>query len=150
MKQKILAFITDGKKFLALRNNPIHPELHGGDFWFTVTGGVKKNETKEQTVVREIKEETGLNVKDVFDLNWASVYENWEGECGEFNFIAFVNPKQKIKLDNEEVINFDWLILEEFVEVIRWNDDKDLLKKVLEKGLNKKSYFKKLEIADYK
>ena len=38
--EKILSFITNkDKQLLLLHNNPENP-LHGGDIWYTVTGGV--------------------------------------------------------------------------------------------------------------
>ena len=64
MNKKVLAFVCDGKNFLALRNNPKDP-AHGGDFWFTVTGSLKKGETETQAVIREVKEETGMAAKSV-------------------------------------------------------------------------------------
>lgn len=138
MRQKILSFITDGKKFLALRNNPDEPEKHGGDFWFTVTGSIELNESREEAVKREISEETGIYVKKTIDLNWSSRYE-WQGEdCEEYNFVAFVKHTDKITL-NEEHIEYKWLPLDDFVKLIRWDDDKQVLKEVLEKSLvNKK------------
>jgi 8-oxo-dGTP pyrophosphatase MutT (NUDIX family) len=73
MNKKILAFVCDGEKFLLLRNNSKDP-THGGDYWFTVTGNVEANESIEETVKREIKEETNLDVSEIFNLNWGSVY----------------------------------------------------------------------------
>src|SRR3989338_7059576 len=42
------------------------------------------------------------------------------------------------------------LSMTDCIERIKWDDDKDLLRKVLEKALNKKQYFKKQEIKDYR
>lgn len=146
MKQKILSFITDGEKFLALRNNPENPEKHGGDFWFVVTGGINKNESFENAVQREIKEETDLDVKEVFNLNWGSVYDSWQGVCKEFNFLSFVKKASKINLDMIERVEYQWLNLEKFANIIKWDDDKELLKQVLQKALKKEKYFKRLNI----
>jgi len=148
MVKKVLSFITDGKKFLALKNNPKNPKKYGGDFWFVVTGGVEKDESLEEAVKREIKEETNLKVIDIFDLKWGSIYKNWQGICEELNFIAFVNSR-KVKLDNKEVVDFKWLDLENFVDLINWDDDKVLLKKVLIKSLQRKRYFDKLNVIKY-
>ncbi len=105
MKKKILSFITDGNFFLALRNSPFEPKKHGGDFWFVVTGGVEGKESFDEAAKREIREETNLEVKDIFPLNWGSVYE-WGGEvCEEHNFISFVDRKKIIL--NEEHIEYE-------------------------------------------
>ncbi len=123
MTNKILAFITDGKEFLALKNNSQDPS-HGGDFWFTVTGAIEE-ETQEEAVAREVKEETGLKVKKIIDLNWKSNYL-WKGEeCEESNFLVLVNKKD-ITL-NEEHTAYKWLKLKDFIELIGWDDDKKVL-----------------------
>jgi 8-oxo-dGTP pyrophosphatase MutT (NUDIX family) len=146
MKRKILSFISSNNKLLALFSKP-HPE-HGGGGWFVVTGGVEGNETLDNAVKREIKEETNLDAREVFELNWGSIYE-WAGEdCEESNFISFVDNGD-IKL-NEEHSEFRWLDLDEFVILINWGDDKKLLKKVLKSALKKRLYFKKLNTIDYR
>jgi NADH pyrophosphatase NudC (nudix superfamily) len=53
MNKKILVFVCKREKFLLLRNNSQDPS-HGGDYWFTVTGSVEKNEGKEEAIKREV------------------------------------------------------------------------------------------------
>ncbi|HLC78206.1 MAG TPA: NUDIX domain-containing protein [Candidatus Nanoarchaeia archaeon] len=142
---KILSFITDGKQFLALRNNP-HPR-HGGDFWFVVTGAIEGEESDKDAVTREIKEETGLESEEILFLNWGSIYD-WKNKiCRELNFITFVK-KGKIVL-NEEHVQYEWLNLKDFVNKIKWGDNKEILRIVLRKAVNKEIYFKDETIEDY-
>ena len=141
--KKILAFVFDGEKFLALRNNPTNPE-HGGDFWFVVTGEVEPGESHEDAVRREVKEETGLDIVDIFYLNWGSLYNLNETEYEEHNFIAFVGNGD-VKL-NEENVDYKWLDLDDFVSKIKWLADKSELKQVLKAGINKKLIFNKLKL----
>ena len=146
--KKILVFVSDGKRILALLHNG-KDSKHGGWFWFTITGSIEKEETYEQAVAREIKEETNLDTKEVFDLNWGSIYRWFNREHEERNFIAFVKNISNLKLDMKEVVDYRWLNLDEFINLIRWDDDKELLKKVLQKALKKERYFKKLALVDY-
>ena len=147
MNKKILAFVCDGEKFLILRNNSEDPS-HGGDYWFTVTGSVEANESLEDAVKREVEEETNLNISEIFDLKWGSIY-SWGGEDhSENNFLAFVK-KGKVIL-NEEHIDFEWLGLDDFIEKINWDSDKNVLKKVLEKALKGEILFKKEKIDDFR
>lgn len=146
MNQKILSFITDGKKLLALYSEP-HPK-HGEGGWFVITGEVEEDETHKQAVAREILEETGLDIEEIVSLNWGSIY-NWENDiCKEYNFLTFVKPGRIIL--NEEHSKYEWLNLDEFVNLIKWDDYKELLKKVLKKALKKEKYFDKLKIVDYR
>ena len=146
MKKKILSFVVNERKFLALYSEP-HPD-HGEGGWFVVTGGVEGNETHEEAVAREVLEEIGLAVDEIIPLNWGSVY-NWGDElCEELNFVSFVKPGEIIL--NEEHSKFDWLDIDEFIERIEWDDDKELLKKILEKALNKEKYFNEAIFKDYR
>jgi|TARA_B100001971_G_C17784251_1_gene331290 8-oxo-dGTP pyrophosphatase MutT (NUDIX family) len=146
MKKKILTFVVNERKFLALYSEP-HPD-HGEGGWFVVTGGVEGNETHEEAVAREVLEEIGLAVDEIIPLNWGSVY-NWGDElCEELNFVSFVKPGEIIL--NEEHSKFDWLDIDEFIERIEWDDDKELLKKILEKALNKEKYFNEAIFKDYR
>ena len=147
MNKKILAFVCDGEKFLLLRNNSKDP-AHGGDYCFTVTGSVETNESLEETIKREVKEETNLNVTEIFDLKWSSIY-SWGGEDhSENNFLAFVKKGGVIL--SEEHVDSEWLNLNDFVEKINWELDKPELKKVLEKALKKELFFKEEKIDDFR
>ncbi|OIO43297.1 hypothetical protein CO155_02295 [Candidatus Pacearchaeota archaeon CG_4_9_14_3_um_filter_35_19] len=146
MQKKILTFIIHEKKILALYSEP-HPQ-HDKGGWFVVTGSVEENEDFEEAVSREVMEETGLMVEEIFSLNWGSVY-NWDNKiCEEHNFVSFVNSK-KVTL-NEEHSKYEWLDIDKFIEIIKWDDNKELLGKVLKKALNRKIHFRNFTIKDYR
>ncbi len=48
-----------------------------------------------------------------------------------------------------EIVEYQWLNLETFVKLIKWNDDKELLKQVLQKALKREKYFTRTKIIDY-
>ncbi len=145
MQKKILSFIAMDNKLLTLYSES-HPE-HGKGGWFVITGEVEGNETHEEAAIREILEETGLNIEEIIPLNWGSIY-NWGGDvCEEHNFITFVKPGEIIL--NEEHSKYEWLEIDDFIEKIKWGGDKELLRKVLQKAINKEKYFKKFEFKDY-
>lgn len=147
MNKKILSFITDGKKFLLLRNNSEDP-AHGGDYWFTVTGSVEADESTDEAVRREVTEETDLEIFEILDLKWSSIY-SWGGkDYSENNFLSFVK-KGKVIL-NEEHIDFEWLNLEDFIKKINWGLNKEELRKVLQKAMKRELFFKKEKIDDFR
>ena len=95
MNKKVLAFIYNEKKrkFLILKTGDSNEELHGPSEWYTVTGSVEKGESHENAVKREVKEETNLEVKEVYPLQWGCIYE-WQGEeHEELYFIAFADSE---------------------------------------------------------
>jgi 8-oxo-dGTP pyrophosphatase MutT (NUDIX family) len=147
MNRKILAFVCDGGKFLLLRNNPKDP-AHGGDYWFTVTGNIEADESLEEAVEREVKEETNLNVSEIFNLNWGSIYSCRGEDHSENNFLAFVKKGEVIL--NEEHIGFEWLDLDDFIKKINWRLNKEELKRVLQKAMKRELFFKKEKIDDFR
>ena len=147
MNKKILAFVYDGERFLLLRNNSEDP-AHGGDYWFTVTGSIESEESIEEAVKREVKEETNLDISEIFNLKWGSIY-SWGGEDHkEQNFLVFVN-KDKLKL-NEENTDFRWLELRDFVNKLNWGLNREELRKVLQKAVKRELFFRKEKIDDFR
>lgn len=149
MLNKILSFIiNDDNKILLLHNNPLDP-THGGDFWYTVTGGFEDyDKTAEDVVKREIKEETALDVKEVLYLNWLLKYQDKGLNCIEYVYISFVDSSN-ITLDESENIGYEWCDIDDFVKKIRWFGNLELLKKVLIDGMNRKVYFHEEKIENY-
>jgi len=131
IKKKILAIIyrriNEKIEFLALKNNPLNLE-HGGDYYFVVTGGVKKNEALQTAVRREISEETGITkIFKIIDLDKICEYIcAGEGDflCQESEFLVEVSD-EIIELDNEH-IEYKWLERDAFADLIAWNDKNDL------------------------
>lgn len=146
---KILSFIVnENKKLLLLKGSPNDPQLKKS-IWYVVTGACeKRDKTKHDAVIREIKEETGITtINDIIYLNWIFTYESLGVECIEYAYITFVKGN-KILL-NEENIDYKWCDLKEFIEKINWFGDKDKLINVLEKALNRELHFKEETIEDY-
>ena len=80
-----------------------------------VAGYINKGEDAEQTLVREIKEETGLNVKD-YQYMKSSYYEKTNTlMC---NFICVVDSEDLSQV-NEEVDKAEWFSFEEALKNIK-------------------------------
>jgi len=138
MIKKILAFIynKEKKKWLIVKTKEDAPKTHGKSNWFTVTGNVEQGETNEEAVKREVKEETGLQVEETYDLKCGSIY-TWQGEvCEEVNYLAFVK-EGKIIL-NEEHEAYEWFSVGDFSKKIDWTLNKKELEGILEEGVKKK------------
>lgn len=146
---KILTFVVNEyNEILLLKGSENDPQFKKS-FWYVVTGGCEKYDlNREETVKREIKEETGIdNIKDIIYLNWVFKYTSLEMECTEYAYITFVQ-KEKIIL-NEENIDYKWCDKEEFLEKIKWYGDKNELNNVLTKALEKKIYFENEKIENF-
>ena len=149
MLNKILSFIVNEEnKILLLHNNPTDP-THGGDFWYTVTGGFEDyDKSGEDAVKREVKEETNLDVNEMLYLNWIFKYKDKGLNCTEYLYISFVE-KGTITLDETENIDYVWCDLDDFVKRIRWFGNLELLREVLAYGMKRKILFDTEKIECY-
>ena len=101
---KILSFVINEKKeFLLLLGSDKDPQFKRS-FWYVVTGGCENEDsTLKDTVKREIKEETNLDVIDSMYLNWIFKYKSLGKDCIEYAFISKVNDSNIVL--NEESIS---------------------------------------------
>ncbi len=146
---KIFSFIVNNKtnKLLLLLGSPEDPQFHKS-FWYVVTGGKEKEElTLEETVKREIKEETNLNVEEAIYLNWIFKYKSLGNICTEYVYVSFVENTDIVL--NEESIEYKWCDIDEFIELIEWSGDKNFLRKVVRSALKKEKYIKEEKIDKY-
>jgi 8-oxo-dGTP pyrophosphatase MutT (NUDIX family) len=126
MYRKILSFIYYKNKFLLLKNK--NSLIHGKSKWFVVTGGCNKYEPLKKAVIREIKEETNLDVLYTIPLNEYSIYKDYKKRwCKEYMFYSVVINNKVIL--NEEHTDYKWLCLDDFLNLLYWEDNKNLLKK---------------------
>ncbi len=89
------AIITRGNDILLMRRNK------NGNEYFTLVGGrVNGDETTEQALVREIKEETGL---DVTSYRLVFVEENTEPYNSQYIYLCEVAPFENVAIgENSE------------------------------------------------
>lgn len=139
--EKILTFIVNEYNEILLLKGSENDSQFKKSFWYVVTGGCEKFDlNKEETVKREVKEETGLITNNNIYLNWILEYESLGTQCREYVYISFVN-KETIIL-NEESIDYKWCEFEDFIQQITWFGDKEILEKVLGLAIKKQMFFK--------
>lgn len=105
---------------------------HNAGHWAFAKGHVEENETEEQTALREIKEETGLEVRLDTNFRTSVRYSPMEGvEKEVVYFLAY-----KIEGDEtpqlEEISQIKWLSLDDAKENVTYEKDKEILLKVQE------------------
>ena len=115
---------------------------HNAGHWAFAKGHVEGNETEEQTAIREIKEETSLNVK--LDTNFRttvrySPMENVEKEV--VYFLAYKTEGNETP-QLEEISQMQWLDIKQAKETVTYERDKEILQEVekyLEKNNNERN-----------
>lgn len=119
---------SDKGNFLLLKMNPKWLKQKG---WFVVTGNVEK-ESIEECVIREVKEETGLNIISLKPADYSCEYE-WPKGSGKMHHetVFLVKVKeQSVKLSGEH-LQYKWLDKEDFLELIDWWGNVEELKRII-------------------
>ena len=109
--------------------------------WAFPKGHIEQEETKIGAAIREVSEETGLEIKDLRikkylgDINYD--FKNQGGEeinkTVHFYLIKLINPKAEIVSQKEgEVKDAKWVKIDQANEVSSYNDVDNILKIVIE------------------
>lgn len=140
-----IIFRKEGDKiiYLLLHYAPSEPGKHG--HWGFAKGHVEQGETEEETMTREVAEETGI--KDLKIIAGFKELEKYffkrsyglKGEARKkapwvFKLVVFFIAKthqKDIKISDEHV-NFAWLPFEDALKKISFKNSKELLKKANE------------------
>lgn len=110
---------------IVIDNNKVLLVKHNAGHWDFPKGHVEKNETEEQTALREVKEETNLDVIKSIYLNKIFNYKSLGYECVEYVYLSKVENNNIIL--NEEHIDYKWCSFNEFVDLIYWFESKENL-----------------------
>lgn len=91
------------------------------NIWQMVTGKIKRNEKAYQTAVREIKEETYLNVDELYIVpNVNSFYDDSDDSITIIPvFVAVVSQEQNVSLSNEHS-KYKWVFADEAKKLFAW------------------------------
>lgn len=99
--------------------------------WEAIKGFVEDNETIEKACIREIKEETDLDVDQIKFISYisqdAGVVKGKVGLALALN----VEKKQFVPQVEEEIVACKWVKFEEFEKMINKNEIKDLFTQLL-------------------
>ncbi len=118
-----------GKIYLLLN----YPSGH----WDFVKGNIEKGETLKQTVLREVKEETGISdikFMDGFEDKVEYHYQR-NGELVHKQVVFFLarTSTSDVKLSHEH-LNFTWLRFNDALQKLTYKTAQNLLKRVKDSG----------------
>lgn len=115
---------------IIIDNNSVLLVKHNAGHWDFPKGHVENNETEEQTALREVKEETNIDVEIIPGYRYVIEYSPKEDVLKQVVFFIAKKISSEIKAQESEISEIKWLKIDEAVEQITHNDSKELLKKV--------------------
>ncbi|MFT8812238.1 NUDIX hydrolase [Oenococcus sp.] len=119
---------TKPKKFLLLHiQNPKY------NFWQPITGGIEAGETGIQAAIREIKEETMLNVQPEFFTFMGTQYVSIDESLAidKQLFFCRANDKDTSVQISDEHAGYKWVNPKEAAGWLTWPNNKESLVKAL-------------------
>lgn len=131
----------DGHKFLLLKRSSKNSLLP--NIWQMITGIVEKNEKVLDTVLRELKEETGLIANEVIVIPRINTFflHNNDEICLSPVLLVFTEENKVVISDEHS--EYKWVRYKKAKKLIYWRDQIDSLD-FIESIINNKKKLKKL------
>ena len=102
---------------------------HNGRHWSFPKGHIEENETEEETAIREIKEETNLDVKIMDNFREVSSYCPFGKIRKEVVFFLARTVSDNIKLQESEIDSFLWVDIDGAKKLCSYENDFNLIDK---------------------
>lgn len=117
--------LSNERYFLVVKNT-------NGRYWGFPKGHIEVGETEEQTALREVKEETDLDVTILDGFRKTNVYKLF-GQVKKkvVIFLAKANSK-KVTVQNSEIEKFKWLKKEDVYTVLNHKNDLRIFEEAVE------------------
>lgn len=96
--------------------------------WQMVTGKLNPEESAGSAVQREIREETGLICKEIYNVDVSMFYDQFKNRIAfSANFCAFANYLQPVILSLKEHDQYQWCTLAEAFNLLAFPAQKETL-----------------------
>ena len=121
MKLATLCYVSKNNKTLMLYRNKKENDYHEGK-WNGLGGKFELGETPEECAIREIKEEAGLNVKNL-TLKGFITFPLFDGKDDWYVFLFVINEFDGELIDSPEG-KLDWIDNDKLTRLNLWEGDK--------------------------
>ena len=102
-------------------------------FWQPITGGIENGESSEIACIREIFEETGLEIELTKLLKISHHTVVVDEDLTILKTLFLVKTKQKDIHISDEHIDFMWTEVKNVPDILYWQSNQETFQKVLEK-----------------
>ena len=112
VKTTVACILVKNNKILLTKRSP---DLIEGDKWCFPGGHMDIGETPEESTIREVEEETGLEIKNLKFLFYSNDFLP-SIKSHNFTLVFYGEPHGDLK-DNEEVTEFGWFTKDESLKL---------------------------------
>ncbi len=103
---------NEAGKYLVLKRSP--NEIAYPNMWTFPGGKVEDNDTTEETLIKEIKEEVGLTLKPGKILLKDKSFIRPDGQTAKvFSYLCEVDGREAIKMDKNDFTEYKWVNVED-------------------------------------
>ncbi|MCR5113206.1 MAG: 8-oxo-dGTP diphosphatase [Acholeplasmatales bacterium] len=132
MDKTVLAYIDNGNEYLMLYRNKKKNDYNHGK-WIGVGGHIEDGEAPDQALIREIKEETGL---DVLSYKLVGEIEFIDTDFNELMYLYIVDNYSGNLIECDEG-DLKWIPKNEILKLNLYEGDKLFLERLLNNDYNK-------------
>lgn len=111
---------------------------HVKGHWDIPKGHMEEGETEQETAIRELKEETNLEVEIIAKDTYELAYSPEEGIWKQVVYFLAKKTGGEIQPQITEVQEVRWFPMEEAIQVLTFDNAKQILQKIIEKNLFKR------------
>ena len=101
-------------------------KMHNGNWGFP-KGHIENNETKEETAIREVLEETNVRIKIIPDFEREVKYIPNEKTIKKVTIFMGITQDEEVTIDTSEIEDFKWCTYEEALKLVTYKLQKDVL-----------------------
>lgn len=130
MKLATICYIDNGNELLLMHRNKKLNDVHEGK-WISVGGKLEKGESPEDCAVREVFEETGLQVKKM-DFKGIITFPEFTPNNDWYTYVYKVTVFEGSLLEDCAEGTLEWVPYDQVLSKPTWEGDYEMFKWILE------------------
>ncbi len=116
---------------IVIKDNKVLLVKHKAGHWDFPKGHVEKGETEEETAIREVKEETNIDIDVVTKYRYVSTYSPKQDVIKDVIYFLGIPKNTDTLAQEEEVDQVLFIEINKALSIITYNNSRNILKQVI-------------------